>query len=438
MSKEISKKVLEKLAKDYAKDTFAKARQHALLKTDIAEAVQVNEAKGSLNHRFSIDIKTLPAANQKQSGRCWIFAGLNFLREPLAKKLNLEEFEFSQNYTAFYDKLEKTNFFLETVISLRFADWDDRTLKHILTWAINDGGQWDMLTANIKKYGLVPKDAMPETFASSHTRTLDMLMNRRLRHFAVEVKDVKDEKKVTSIKEKCLADIYQLLCDAFGVPPTKFDFEYVDKDKKYHRVKDLTPLSFFEKYVDVDVDDYVSLIDSPREITPYYEMYTVKHLGSVWGVPVRHLNLPLEEIKKAVISQLKEGEVVWFGSDCSKFGNRQEGMWAPENFDYESLFNVDFSFEKTDMLYACESAMNHAMCITGVDIKDKKANKWKIENSWGQDIANKGYFVASDKWFDDYVYQAVVNKKHLSAKAKKALNTKLNELEPWDPMGTLA
>jgi len=438
MAKDISKTMLEKMDKNYQSSPITTTARHALFKTDINDVAMVMEASGDFKSRFSIDIETLPVTNQMQSGRCWIFSGLNVLREDVAKKLKLENFEFSQNYTAFYDKLEKSNFMMETLIELRFNDWDERTLNFILMGAINDGGQWDMLTANIEKYGLVPKDAMCETYSSSHTRTLGMLMNNRLRKFAVAIKDKEDKKEVSKLKEECLQDIYNMLCDCFGVPPKTFDFEYVDKDKKYHKVKNLTPQTFFKKYVNVKFSDYVSLIDSPRKETPYYNMYTIKHLGSVVGVPIRHLNLPLEEIKKAVIAQLKDKKVVWFGSDVSCYGDRKNGVWAPENYDYESLFNVNFEMDKGDRLYACQSAMNHAMVITGVDLDGKKATKWKIENSWGDEIANKGYFVGSDKWFDEYVFQAVVNKKYLSEKAKKALDKKLKELEPWDPMGTLA
>ena len=439
MSKEITDALSKKFAGEYENDPVQKAVRRALYRTKLNDAALVQENEGKVADRFSIDIKTLPVTNQRQSGRCWIFSALNTLREDTAKKLKLEKFEFSQNYIAFWDKLEKINFYMESVIELADKEWDDRTLDWINRWGVSDGGQWDMFTALVEKYGLVPKDAMPETASSNATRTINTLTNRRLRRFCADVKAAAGDKDdIEALKEDCLNELYRMQCSCFGVPPKKFDFEYVDKDNKYHCVKDLTPKAFFKKYVDWDFTDYASLIHSPTDDKPYYKRYTVKYLGNVVGKKVKHLNLPLDEFKKAVIDQLKDGKVVWFGSDCSPFGDRQGGFWAPESFDFDSLFNIDFSITKEDALNSRESAMNHAMVITGVNLDGDKPTKWKIENSWGDEIAHKGYFVASDEWFDRYVYQAVVNKKYLSNKAMKALNTKLVELEPWDPMGTLA
>ncbi|MBQ1512689.1 MAG: C1 family peptidase [Erysipelotrichaceae bacterium] len=439
MSKEITDALLKKFAGEYENDPVQKAVRRALYRTKLNDAALVQENEGKVADRFSIDIKTLPVTNQRQSGRCWIFSALNTLREDTAKKLKLEKFEFSQNYIAFWDKLEKINFYMESVIELADKEWDDRTLDWINRWGVSDGGQWDMFTALVEKYGLVPKDAMPETASSNATRTINTLTNRRLRRFCADVKAAAGDKDdIEALKEDCLNELYRMQCSCFGVPPKKFDFEYVDKDNKYHCVKDLTPKAFFKKYVDWDFTDYASLIHSPTDDKPYYKRYTVKYLGNVVGKKVKHLNLPLDEFKKAVIDQLKDGKVVWFGSDCSPFGDRQGGFWAPESFDFDSLFNIDFSITKEDALNSRESAMNHAMVITGVNLDGDKPTKWKIENSWGDEIAHKGYFVASDEWFDRYVYQAVVNKKYLSNKAMKAMNTKLIELEPWDPMGTLA
>ncbi|NLZ66423.1 MAG: C1 family peptidase [Clostridiaceae bacterium] len=438
MSSSISKTLLQIMEAEYNDDKPSVAMRHALQKTDIQQAAGVQEAMGGLQSYFSIDIRTLPATNQQRTGRCWIFSALNMLREKTAKDLKLDRFEFSQNYTAFWDKLEKSNFFLESVLELRDRPWDDRTLSWINSQGIGDGGQWDMFTAITKKYGLVPKDAMPETYASSNTRTLTSLMNRRLRRFAADIKEVNDKTEQKAMKERCLSEIYGMLCTSFGVPPKTFDFEYVDKDNQYHCVRDLTPSSFYEQFVGINLDDYVSLIHSPRVETPYYRLYTVKYLGNVKGTPVRYLNVPLDELKKAVLCQLKDNTVVWFGCDCGKFGNRQEGYWAPEAFDFEAVFEVDFSISKEKALHTGESAMNHAMLFTGVNLVDGVPTKWKIENSWGDKIAREGYFVGSDVWFDRYVYQAVVDKKYLSDEALAILDEKLIELEPWDPMGTLA
>ena len=438
MSSSISKTLLQQIEAEYNNDKSSIAMRHALQKTDIQEAAGVQEAMGSLQSYFSIDIRTLPATNQQRTGRCWIFSALNMLREKTARDLNLDRFEFSQNYTAFWDKLEKSNFFLESILKLQDRSWDDRTLAWINRQGIGDGGQWDMFTAITQKYGLVPKDAMPETYASSNTRTLTSLMNRRLRRFAADIKQVRDKSEQKAMKEHCLSEIYGMLCTSFGVPPKTFDFEYVDRDKQYHSVRNLTPSSFYEQFVGVNLDDYISLIHSPRVETPYHKLYTVKFLGNVKGKPVRYLNVPIEELKEAVLSQLKDDTVVWFGCDCGKFGDRKDGYWAPEAFDFEAVFDVDFSITKEEALHTGESAMNHAMLFTGVNLVDNTPTKWKIENSWGDKVAREGYYVGSDIWFDRFVYQAVVNKKYLSGKTLAILDEKPVELEPWDPMGTLA
>lgn len=433
--KDIKKDYLNQSIDQYLKDQMAKLARQAVADNEIFKTCAVVEQRQHVQNAFSIDIKTMGATSQNQSGRCWIFAGLNVLREEVAKKCNIKEFELSQNYTAFFDKLEKINYFLETVIELKDADFDDRTLTWVLQNGIQDGGQWDMLTAVIKKYGVVPKSVMPETYQSSHTRDMNKLLNRRLRRFAYEVKTCED---IDALKKEVVDECIGLLCTCFGVPPQKFDFEYVDQDNNYHCVKDLDPMKFYDEYVGLNLDDYVSLIHSPTIDKPYHKRFSVKYLGNVVGVDVSYLNLPMDEFKEAVIKQLQKNEVVWFGSDCGNFSNKEVGCWDDACFDADGLFNVDFGISKEASLYTRDSAMNHAMVLTGVNLDGDQATKWKIENSWGNQMAHQGYFVASDSWFDRYVYQAVVHKSVLTAAQLECLNSETNWLQPWDPMGTLA
>ncbi|MCF0114116.1 MAG: C1 family peptidase [Erysipelotrichaceae bacterium] len=436
MNREITLESLKQYKEKYLKDPVATAARHALNKSELLDLVHVQEY---VPHMFSIDIKTLPATNQGASGRCWIYSGLNVLREEVAKKCNLEDFEISQNYVAFYDKLEKINFFMETVIELKEEDFDDRTLSFILQGGINDGGQWDMLTAIIEKYGVVPASVMPDAYMSSHTRSFTSYTNRRLRIFARDVKANKDNPdKIAQLKEQALEEFYRLCCSCFGVPVEKFDFEYVDKEGNYHCDEGLDPHSFYDKYVGLDLNEYVSIIHSPTVDKPYYQRYTVKHLGNVTDKPIKHLNVPMEDFKEAVLKQLKDNKVVWFGADVGKYADRKRGLWDTNDLDLESLLQMDFTMDKENALYTHESSMNHAMVITGVNLVNDKPNRWKIENSWGKDSGNKGYYVCSDDWFDLFVYQAVVHKNYLNEKALKALDTELHELAPWDPMGTLA
>ena len=439
---EIKLNNLKKDLDEYQKDNKNTVMRHAMSKTPLSTVVRSQDEIENVNFDFDINLKTLSVTNQKQSGRCWIFAATNVLREMIASNLNLGEFELSQSYIAFYDRLEKSNFLLEAVMELLDKDYDDRTLSFLLANGIGDGGQWDMFVNIVNKYGLCPKHVYPETCTSSGTRDTNLLINFNIRKFASDAKELFKNKgldAVRRLKKSVLKKIYFLLIDAYGVPPEKFDFEYTDKDGKYHKESGLTPLSFKEKYVGNKLNDYVSIINAPTKNKPFNKSYTVKYLGNVAGGKiVTHLNLKMDRLKELVIKQLKDGHIVWFGSDVGFYGDRETGIWDDRLFDYESALGLDFKMDKGEALDYRASAMNHAMCITGVALRNGKATKWKIENSWGNDRGEKGYFYMSSSWFDRFVYQAVVDKKYLSEVELKAYCSKPIELKPWDPMGSLA
>ena len=437
--KELTNNFIEEVEKDYVGNDIYTIARHALSNNTISSIARVKEQTEFTRNRFSIDIKTLKVTNQKASGRCWIFAGCNVLREIVAKKYNLKEFELSQNYVAFFDKLEKCNYLLESVIELRNNLSEERTLDTILERGIEDGGQWDLFVNVVKKYGVVPQDAFPETYQSSNTREIDNLLNKYVRKFAFEIREMENIEEINNKKSEMMKNIYKILCSSFGVPPKKVSFEYVNKDKEYHIVKDITPQEFLEKFIGIDLNEYISIINSPTKDKPFNDTYTVKYLGNVIeGNEVKYLNLEMDRLKELVINQLKDGEPVWFGSDCSKEAERKEGIWDDLSFDKDVLFQIDSTMSKEAMLDTRESAMNHAMVITGVNLDNGKSTKWKIENSWGDDVANKGYYVATDSWFDKYVYQAVINKKYLTEEERRDLEKAPKKLELWDPMGTLA
>lgn len=437
--KEITNNFLEDVEKDYVGNDIYTIARHALSQSKISSVSKVNEQTEFTRNRFSINLETLPVTNQKASGRCWIFAGCNVLREIIAKKYDLKEFELSQNYVAFFDKLEKCNYLMESVIELKNNQSEERTLDVILGRGIEDGGQWDLFVNIVKKYGIVPKDAFPETFQSSNTREIDNLLNKYVRKFAFEIREIESIEEINNKKSEIMKNIYKMLCTSFGVPPKKVSFEYVNKSKEYNIIKDITPQEFLEKYIGVDLNEYISIINSPTKDKPFNDTYTVKYLGNVIeGNNVKYLNLKMYRLKELVINQLKDGEPVWFGSDCSKGADRQEGVWDDLSFNTDVLFQINTQMSKEAMLDTRESAMNHAMVITGVNLDNEIPTKWKIENSWGDDVANKGYYVATDSWFDKFVYQVVVNKKYLSDTEKADLEKEPKKLELWDPMGTLA
>ncbi|MDF2632253.1 MAG: aminopeptidase [Caproiciproducens sp.] len=443
-AKPISLEMRNKFEQSYQSSKLLKAMTNALAKNSVDTIAFVPSSAKNTQFKFSIDIPTMEVTNQKKSGRCWIFSGLNVLREIIGKKYNIEKFEFSQNYIAFWDKFEKINYFLESVIDLSDQPVDDRTLTYVLMTGIQDGGQWDMLVSLIKKYGLVPKDAMDETYQSSNTSAMNGLIDTKLKQYASVLQRQfaagKSREELDAEKQKMLNEMYSLLCACFGVPPTAFDFEYVDREKNYVNKRNLTPNQFYKEYLGDILDDYVSITNAPTKDKPFNRTYTVDYLGNVLGgSDIQYLNLELSTFKKLILSQLTDRQVVWFGSDVGKFGDREAGIWDDKAYDYEAAFDMNFDLTKEEGLDYRQSAMNHAMVITGVNLdEDGNPTKWKIENSWSDEKGCKGYYVMSDSWFDKYVYQAVVNKKYLDKALLELFKLEPIHLSPWDPMGSLA
>jgi len=433
------------VAKEYSKDPRNAVLRHALSKTAIPDVVHSKDSCASIKPQFSIDIKTMGATNQKQSGRCWIFAATNVLREIIAKKCDIKEFEISQAHFAFYDRLEKINFALESIIDLIDVDYDDRVLQHVLTWGVGDGGQWDMFVNIVKKYGICPKLVNDETTQSDQTWISASLINANIRKFASDARIAYKKggmEKVRKLQAELMDKCYKLLVNCYGLPVDKFDFEYVDSKNAYHIEKGFTPKSFFDKYIGSELDEYVSVINAPTASGPYEfnKSYTIAYLGNVVeGNGIRHLNVSMPRLKELIIAQLKDQQITWFGSDVSFYGERKDGIWDDATFDYKSAFDLEFKMDKGEGLKYRYSAMNHAMVITGVNLDDKGVpTKWKIENSWGNENGNKGYYIMSASWFDMFTYQAAIKRKYLSPEELKAYNTKPIVLKPWDPMGTLA
>lgn len=439
---QISHEDIRQFARTYHEDPVKPVTAHAIARSGLQAAAFRNDALREIRHIFSIDIKTMPVTNQKASGRCWLFAGLNLLREDIAGQLNLEEFELSQNYLAFWDKFEKANYFLESVLDTLDEPTDGRLVSWLMT-SYQDGGQWDMFINLVNKYGVVPKQAMPETHNSEGTRAVNYIINTKLRQGAAELRRLYRSGTSTADlavrKQQMMATLYGTLCQCFGEPPETFTWEYMDKDKQYGCHSGLTPLEFYRRFVSLPLADFVSIIHAPTQDKPFGRTFTVKYINNVvGGKPILYLNMDMPDFKQLVLKQMQDGQVVWFGSDVGHGGDRDSGAWFGDLYDYEGILGLDLTLSKEDMLDYRHSAMNHAMVLTGVNLADGKPNRWKIENSWGDKSGEKGYHVADDTWFDRYVYQAVIHRKYLTADQLQALETKPIELEPWDPMGTLA
>ena len=444
MDSAISQSILEQFEQRFDADRANSIAMNAVVENGIHTSAKDYQVVRNVTHDFSIRLEQGKITNQKKSGRCWMFAALNCMRFQVIKKFNLETFELSQSYTLFYDKLEKANYFLENILNTLEEPTDGRLIAHLLAAPLNDGGQWDMLCNIVSKYGLVPKSAMPESFSSSATQEMASYMTEKLREFACMLRKGyaagKSMEELRSEKENMMETIYNMLCISLGKPPKTFDFEYRDKDKNFHRDTNLTPGEFYDKYIGLNLNDYISLINAPTSDKPYYRSYSVQYLGNVAeGRPVKYVNLPIEELKKAAIAQLKDGEPVWFGCDVGKRSSRDGGMMDLDLYDLENLFHTSFGMTKAERLDYGQSLMTHAMVFQGVNLDENgNPNRWRVENSWGDEPGKKGYYVMSDRWFDEYNYQVVVNKKYLSREALEAYESEPVMLKPWDPMGSLA
>ena len=446
MNFSINKEDIASFHKNYRHHPNSSVLENTVTKNGVRNASFNWHSIADNTPHFSIDLKTGDVADQKQSGRCWMFAALNTMRHDMQQKFNLpDNFELSQAYQFFWDKFEKSNYFYQNVIKTAKKPTDSRKVSWLMNEPQNDGGQWDMLCALISKYGVMPKAAMPESFNSSNSRGIDEVLNNKLRHDPVILRkmineDHANEEAIDETRRKMLNENYRMLAYTFGEPVSHFDFEYrTKKDNEFHRDTNLTPQEFFKKYVGWNLDDYISIIQAPTADKKYHQTYTIDMLGNVvGGREIKHLNLPMDEFKQLAIEQLKNGESVWFGSDVIKYSETKLGIMALNTYDYDKLFDVDLEMTKAEALDYGESMMDHAMVITGVDLVNGKPTKWKVENSWGNKVGHKGYFVMSDDWMDKYCYQVVINKKYLSEDLKRDYAKTPVVLKPWDPMGTLA
>lgn len=444
MRENITLSNIRKFNKSFNSSTSNQLARNALIQNDINKVAVHWENFSKINHIFSNTIsKQLPVTNQKSSGRCWGFAGLNLLRLEIVKNYNLSNFEFSQNYFMFWDKLEKANYFLENILKTLDQNYDSRLMMHLLQAPVQDGGQWDMFVNLIEKYGLVPKSVMPETNHSSKSSMMNYFLTHKLRECAFILRKSKKPrttiKQLRSKKEEMMSVIYSLLCMFLGNPPIKFDWSIKDKNNKFTRFNNVDPLDFYRKFTKVKLKNKVCLINAPMSNKKMNELYTIDFLGNVVGGNIiKYANVEINELKKAAIKSIKNDEAIWFGCDVGKMFNRELGIMDMDLYDYEKLFDTKFKMNKASRLEYGDSAMTHAMLFTGVDLKRNTPRKWRVENSWGDKNGDKGYYLMSDSWFDEYNYEVVVDKKYLSNKTLEIFNREPHNLEPWDPMGALA
>ncbi len=430
---------LEQLRKDFAARPANRIAQNAVTQTSIDDIALDREIATRIDPTMSHQLDDWAVTNQKKSGRCWMFAGLNLLRAGAMKKMNTTEFEFSQNYVLFFDKLERVNYYLQAIAATKDRDADDRTVAFLHEQVMGDGGQWNMFVALVKKHGLVPKSAMPESESSSATAKMNAALRSALHQGGKALREADGADAEAAVRADVLATCYRILAIHLGTPPERFTWQWIDKDKQFHRDGELTPAEFADRYVTVNLDDYVCLVDDPRQSSPRGRTFTVEFLGNiVGGEPVSYLNVGPEALKAAAIAAIIGGDPVWFGCDVGKQMRRDLGIWDAALFDYGSVYGTSFDLDKADRLEYHETQMTHAMLFTGVDLDGDAPRRWRVENSWGDDSGVKGFYTMTDSWFDQYVFEIAARRDQLPVDLVAALATEPIVLPAWDPMGALA
>lgn len=434
---------LERLAKEFDGDPRNRLLQNAVTRNKVDQVARDHRVAVSVERSMSHQLDDWSVTNQKQSGRCWMFAGLNLLRVGAAKELGVKDFEFSQAHLQFWDRLEKANFWLEQVISTADRDVDDRTVAHLMSTPAEDGGQWNMFVALVRKHGLVPKTVMPETVSSSGTAQLNRDLSAVLRQAARDLRAAKEAgataDELAERKAQALDVVHRMLCLHLGTPPTKFWWQWRDKDKGFHRDGEMTPHEFAERYATLPLDDYVCLVHDPRPSSEVGRTYTVEALGNVVGAPpVTYLNVDIDLVKQLAADSIVGGEPVWFGCDVGQMYDAEAGIWDATLYDYDSLYGHTTDLGKADRLLHQGTAMTHAMLLTGVDVLDGTPRRWRVENSWGDEKADKGFWTMDDSWFAEHVFEIAVRRDALPAELRDRVDDEPIVLPAWDPMGALA
>ena len=415
------------------------ALRNAISANDINKLAVRQGVEAGYDFYFSDEVPSKGITDQQSSGRCWLFSGMNVLRAKMIEKYNLGPFQFSQNYIFFYDQLEKANLFLQGIIDTRDLPMDDRKVEWLFRHTINDGGQFTGVSDLITKYGIVPSNVMPETWAANHTSRMSMLLDLKLKEFGLELREMTGpEKKLPSMleerKTQMLAFIYRFLVLNLGEPPTEFTWTMYDAEGRPVSTKTYTPKSYYDEYVGVDLkNDYVMLMNDPtREFYKVYEIEYDRHQydGKNW----LYINLPIEEIEAIAIASIKDSTMMYFSCDVGKFLDSQNGVLDVDFYDYGSLMGTEFGMDKRERILTGASGSSHAMTLMAVDLDEYgQAKKWKVENSWGM-TGHEGHLVMTAEWFEEYMFRLVAEKKYVPENILKLLGTEPVMLPPWDPM----
>ena len=432
----ISAEMMKEIRLGESGSAAEKAARNALALNAVSELATNADNLAMIDTNFSHRVRTKGITNQYQSGRCWLFTGLNVLRAKMIDDHNLGGMEFSQNYLFFYDQLEKCNLFLQAVIDTKHLAMESREVEWLFKNPLSDGGQFTGVSNLVMKYGVVPAEVMPENHQSNNTSQISNLIKLKLREYGLILREQRDRRAPVALKTEMLKEIYSMLVRAYGVPPTEFEWTMRDKDNNVISTKTYTPQSFYAEYfgqIDLEKDFVMVMNDPSREYYKVYEIEYDRHMydGDNW----LYLNLPIEEVKAMAIASIKDNTAMYFSCDVGKFLLSKKGTLDINNFDYESLMGVEFPMNKEQRVRTFASGSSHAMTLIAVDL-DEQGNpkKWMVENSWGPTSGWKGNLIMTDEWFEEYMFRVVVDKKYIPTETLKLLEQKPIELPSWDPM----
>ncbi|MGA9121466.1 MAG: C1 family peptidase, partial [Bacteroidota bacterium] len=429
----ISPSFLKELRASCPDNNAFRASRNALSQTDGRKITLDPNRINAIDTYFSNRLKDENITNQKSSGRCWMFSGLNTLRPSARKSLGINDVEFSESYLFFFDKLEKANVYLEAMIRLRDHPTTDRVLEFLLRAPVQDGGNWLGFIELIQKYGVVPNEVMPETFSSSNSSHVNLVLGIRLRQYGLRIRAAKNAAEIAELRTQALKDVYKILALNFGFPPEHFSWRYEKTDKSLSPLREYTPQEFYREYVGINLDQYVALYSIPT--LPFMKKYEIELDKAVEDRPTMFfINVPLQTAKDLALTTILHNEPVWFGCDVGQEANTENGVLATNVYDLNSLYGLDFSMTRKELFETYQSIPNHNMVFTGVDTLGGKPQKWLVENSWGEKAGKKGFLTMTDDWFDRYVQVVVINKKYLPADILASLGQKAETLPPWDPM----
>ena len=436
----VTEDIIREARKQFSTEPKSVALINAISNNKIKDLDVAREKAGTVDHLFTYRVKTRGITNQKSSGRCWLFSGLNVFRPLVIDKLSLDEFEFSQNYNFFWDQFEKANLFLEAIIATADKPLDDRNVEWLLKNPIGDGGQWTTFADIVTKYGVVPSTVMPETVHSASTGELSALLISKLRTFAMEIRNNAPKGKPVPTAElrknkvAMLSEVYRILSFCLGEPPTTFSWRYQDKTGKLVTSATFTPQSFYQQMVGINLNDYVMCMNDPSR--EFYKLYEIQYdRNMIDGYNWRYINLPATDLKEMAKKSIMSNEALYFSCDVGQQLNKATGILNVEQYRPDQLFGVKLSMDKKQRIQSFESSSSHGMALIGLDTDaDGKPVKWLLENSWGPDAGHKGYLTMTDRWFEEYMFRLVVNKKFVPANILKVLDQKAIMLPPWDAM----